>query len=128
MNLFYNILSVAAGSALGGTMRFVVARFIQEKASPSSFPFGTLAVNIIGCFMLGLIIGAAAASSSTLSQRVFLFLTVGFCGGFTTFATFIGENYTLSASGDFLISAVYTAISLIAGLLALYAGLALAGR
>lgn len=127
MNLFYNILSVAAGSALGGTMRFVVARFIQEKASPSSFPFGTLAVNIIGCFMLGIIIGAAGNSSS-VNQRVYLFLTVGFCGGFTTFSTFISENFTLSASGDFLISAAYTAISLIAGLLALSAGLTLAGR
>lgn len=127
MNWLSSVLSVAAGSALGGVLRFLISRLIQEKASASGFPFGTLAVNIIGCFLLGIIIGAAGNSSS-VSQRVYLFLTVGFCGGFTTFSTFISENFTLSASGDFLISAAYTAISLIAGLLALSAGLTLAGR
>ena len=116
----YNILCVGAGSCLGGMARYVISRYV-DSSSGSGFPWGTLAVNLLGCLCLGLIYGLLARNLQ-LSEGMRLFLTVGFCGGFTTFSTFINENYLMLTNGEIASSILYAALSLIGGLLLLYIG------
>jgi len=91
------------------------------------FPLPTLLVNIGGCFLIGLISGLASAGS--IGQGgLKLFLTVGFCGGFTTFSTFCNEDMALLRSGQALIFALYAVSSVFLGLLAVWGGMLLAHR
>ena len=88
------------------------------------FPWGTLTVNVAGCFIIGLIYGWLDQGLS-LSPAWRLFLTVGFCGGFTTFSTFANENYLLFQGAHAAMLALYVAVSVAAGFAAVYAGYAL---
>ncbi|MBO4966353.1 MAG: fluoride efflux transporter CrcB [Muribaculaceae bacterium] len=120
-----SILAVFIGSGLGGVCRYVLSRFIQSNvASGTIFPWGTFWVNIIGCFIIGLCYGYfnRYAASSIFSPQVRLILTVGFCGGFTTFSTFINENYLLFQSSNVFLLCVYVAASVLLGFALLYAG------
>lgn len=123
--MFYNILWVGLGSCLGGISRYLLSKIIQTNAA-TFFPLGTLAVNLGGCFLIGLIYGLIDRGME-LSPGVRLFLTVGFCGGFTTFSTFIHENYTLFGGGNPLWVIGYAAISFVFGLALVYAGYFVAG-
>ena len=105
-----SILAVFVGSGLGGVCRYVLSRFIQTNvAGCTVFPWGTFAVNIIGCFVIGLCYGLfnRYAAGSLFTPQVRLLLTVGFCGGFTTFSTFINENYLLLQSSNALLLLTY---------------------
>lgn len=77
------IIYIGVGSGLGGVARYLLSRLIQEHAGASLFPWGTFAVNIIGCLVIGLIYGLIDRGFS-LSPEMKAFLTVGLCGGFTT--------------------------------------------
>lgn len=116
------ILFIAFGSALGG-----VARYLVGKWAPTfySFPWGTFIVNIIGCFLIGLIYGLIAKGIN-LSENARLFLTVGFCGGFTTFSTYVHDCYGMMGTSDFLLGAAYAAGTFFLGMLMAYAGHAVA--
>lgn len=87
----------------------------------SSFPFGTFVVNIIGCFLIGVIYGLSERGNY-ISTEWKMFLTVGFCGGFTTFSTFANENVSMLRDGNFMSFAVYTSFSVFLGLSATYFG------
>ena len=100
--------------------RFILSKFIRV-VSPCVFPWGTFWGNVLGCFILGLIYGLLAKGFQ-LSEGMKLFLTVGFCGGFTTFSTFINENYQLLEQGLSFQFLLYAASSLVAGFFLLYAG------
>ena len=117
------LLAVFIGSGLGGVCRWVISCGIQNWLSKSiAFPAGTFVVNVLGCFLIGLFYGLIDRGS-ILSPQVRLLLTVGLCGGFTTFSTFINENYNLLASpSTFATAALYTLASLAIGLLMLYLG------
>lgn len=114
------ILLVALGSGLGGVMRYIVSRLINEHSS-GLFPWSTFAVNITGCFLIGLIYGLGE-NNNLVSPNSRLFLTTGFCGGFTTFSTFAHENYLLFESGNALIIAAYAGLSFFIGILMAYLG------
>ncbi len=117
-----NILYVALGSALGGVCRYGLSQVVNERWS-GMFPLGTFIVNVLGCFVIGLLYGFIDRGMN-LSQAARLFLITGFCGGFTTFSTFAHENYLLfgaGAKGVLLVSA-YAASSFFAGLIAVYLG------
>lgn len=114
------ILIIGAGSFAGGIARYLLSRLIQTHAS-SSFPWGTMAVNILGCFIIGLVYGLSERSR-TMDNGLKMFLTVGFCGGFTTFSTFAHENYNLINGGEFLNFSLYSILSLGLGLLAAHLG------
>jgi len=86
-------LMVAGGGALGSLMRYWVNLAAYRSFSPS-FPLGTLIVNVLGCFLIGLIF-SLAEKSSLLSTNIRLFLMVGICGGFTTFSSFSIESINL---------------------------------
>ncbi len=122
-----DLLAVFLGSGLGGVCRYVLSRLIQSSVPHTVvFPWGTFAVNIIGCFLIGLLYGIfdRCEPSGLLSPHIRLLLTVGFCGGFTTFSTFINENYILFQSSGFLLLLGYVAASVVAGFILLYAGYA----
>lgn len=118
------MMIVALGGALGSAARYAVSRLVQEQVG-SAFPWHTLLVNVAGCLLIGLI-GGLAGRLGCLDERVKLFLTMGFCGGFTTFSTFCNESLALMRGGQALLSMVYVALSVVAGLLAVQAGLLLA--
>jgi CrcB protein len=80
-----------------------------------------MTVNLVGCFLIGLLFGLADRGN-VMNDEVRLFLTVGFCGGFTTFSTFANENIALLRDGNILYFALYTAISVFVGILLTYFG------
>ncbi len=88
-----NYLIVSLGAALGGGLRYWVSD-LTYKFLPTTFPYGTLAVNILGSFILGVII-FMFDDKELITPGVRLFLAVGFCGGFTTFSTFSLETINL---------------------------------
>jgi fluoride exporter len=97
-------LVVGVGAAIGGVARYWLSGYVY-KFLPSSFPYGTLAVNFIGCLFIGLII-FGLSERELISPLVRLFLTVGFCGGFTTFSTFSFETLNLLKDYDFFLAFV----------------------
>ena len=114
------ILIAGTGGVFGTVARFLTARYIQNIFL-TSFPLGTFLVNSAGCLLIGLLYGIAQ-KGDVLGNEWRLFLTVGFCGGFTTFSTFSLENFTLLREGDFLYFALYAGLSVFLGLLATYLG------
>ena len=114
--MIQSVLYVALGGALGSAARFVVSRLVQEHVS-TPFPLPTMAVNIVGCLLIGLVYGFAARHEG-LGDGMKLFLTVGFCGGFTTFSTFTNESLLMLRTGQLLPLALYAGGSLALGLYA----------
>lgn len=118
----YRILFlVGFGSCVCGIARYLSQQYVQKKF-PSSIPFGTLSVNIIGCFLIG-IIYAIAGKGNILSPEMRLLLATGFCGGFTTFSSFAYENIALLKDGEIFYTAAYVAMSVIIGFVAVYIGI-----
>ena len=99
-----NYLIVSLGAALGGGLRYGLSKLTSEVL-PISFPYGTLIVNITGSFVLGLVM-FHLGPKEMISAKLRLFLTVGFCGGFTTFSPFSYETISLFRDSEFLIAGV----------------------
>ncbi len=115
---------IAAGSAIGGVGRYLLGGAIQ-RASAGTFPVGTLWINLTGSFLLGLIL-RYGVDSPTLTPEVRAFLTVGLCGGYTTFSTFSYETVALIQDGEWARAALYVALSLGLSLLATWLGIVVA--
>ena len=114
------LLMVGLGSFAGGVLRFLLTRFIQIS-SMSSFPWGTAAVNLLGCLVLGVLYGLFHRGL-LLHTEMRLFLTVGLCGGFTTFSTLMSESFLLLKEGNFPAFFLYTLLSFAGGLIAIGLG------
>ncbi|WP_207515752.1 fluoride efflux transporter CrcB [Longitalea luteola] len=123
--LWKNILLVGLGGSLGSIARFLCQKYIYAW-HPHPFPFGTMIVNIAGCFIIGLLC-ALADKGNLFTPAWRILLTTGFCGGFTTFSTFAYENISLLRNGDIMYFMLYTAASVILGLLATWLGMLLVG-
>lgn len=102
---------IALGSALGGVSRYLVGGLVQ-RAAGAGFPLGTLAVNVSGSFLLGLFL-RYALDTPTLTPELRAFLTIGFCGGYTTFSTFSYETVALLEDGQWSRAGAYVAASLV---------------
>lgn len=111
-------LFIALGSALGGCARYALAMAVGAQG----FPWGTLAVNVLGCLAIGLL--AAKVADPELRQ----FLMTGFCGGFTTFSSFGLETLQLLRDGQTLAAGAYVAASVVVCLLAVWCGYSLLSR
>lgn len=114
------ILFIGAGSFFGGVARYLVSRAVQSSVG-SGFPWGTMVVNVAGCLLIGFLYGLFDRNHIG-NEAVRMFLTVGFCGGFTTFSTFVHENYVLMCTGHFSHAVLYPLLSFAAGLLAAWIG------
>jgi CrcB protein len=114
-----NILLVGLGGFLGSTLRYLVYIFIDKRFT-GSFPVATFSVNIIGSFVLGLLV--ALFLKNSLSDSMRLLLAVGLCGSFTTFSTFAMENLNLLSQKEILTSFLYISLSVVIGLAAAFTG------
>ncbi len=110
------LLLVGLGGAAGSILRYAV----QRQLNLFYFPFGTLAVNIGGCFIIGLL--WAYFTKGTINETGRLLLITGFCGGFTTFSAFTQEGVQMLQQAKLLPFFIYTVVSVAAGLLATFAG------
>ena len=108
-----NIIAVGAGSFIGGIARYLVS--LVMKSISKGFPWATLLVNLLGCLTIGLLWGFLSRNASE-STSWGLFLTVGLCGGFTTFSTFSKEALTMLQTGQIWGFASYIALSILAGI------------
>jgi CrcB protein len=117
-------LAVAAAGAAGSVLRYAVG--LAFTRLPLTFPMGTLLVNVLGAFLIGLF--ARWLSAPSLDPVWRIALTVGFCGGFTTFSTFSAELITLAQEGRVLRAALYVVVSVSLAVIATLLGLALGNR
>ena len=115
-----NILLVVLGSGIGGASRFVLAEIIKQKTT-MKFPIGTHLINIVGCFIIGIVL-SYYSKSTTDNTGIKLLLTTGFCGGFTTFSAFAAENLQLIKSGNQLTALFYITLSVVLGIIATFLG------
>ena len=113
------IMFVGTGGFVGSIVRYLVS--VAMKHVGTGFPWGTLIVNVLGCFLIGLFYGLADRFTS-MSSHLLLFLTVGVCGGFTTFSTFSREGLGLLQGGNVWAFAAYVLASVVLGLLAVCLG------
>jgi len=120
MPMLKNILLVGFGGFAGSVARFLVSR-LNLSIEFYSIPVGTLTVNIVGSFIIGLLVGIAE-KSMLMPHELRLLLMVGFCGGFTTFSSFANENLILMHNGQLLTLLMYTGGSIFFGFLAVYLG------
>jgi len=118
-----NLLLVGVGGFAGSIMRYLVAVLFASQV-PSVFPYATLTVNIVGCFVIGVLF-ALSDRGNFLSPEWRILLTTGFCGGFTTFSTFSYESLRLMQDGEYLYLAAYVLLSVVIGLAATYVGIIL---
>jgi CrcB protein len=117
------ILAVAAGGALGSVARYLVG-IGSANLFGTNFPWGTLIINMTGSFLIGTFVGLFAAKWD-LSQAARIFLTVGICGGYTTFSTFSLDAYYLIERGQTWASSAYMVASVALSVGALIAALRL---
>ena len=115
-----NCLVVALGGGIGACLRYLIGLIPLKE--PYAFPIKTLVINLVGCFVIGLI-AALAVKNTSLSPKTVLFIKTGLCGGFTTFSTFALETETLIKTGYIGIAVLYVALSVVVGV-----GLAFAGQ
>lgn len=117
------IIAVALGGALGSVARYLTG-IGAGKLFGLGFPWGTLIINIVGSFLIGTFVELFALRWN-LPQAARVFLTIGVCGGFTTFSTFSLESYLLMDRGEFLPAAAYITGSVVLSIMALFGGLQL---
>lgn len=115
------LLLVFLGGGAGSVMRYLLSQLSAGVFVLGGFPLGTFLCNVAGCFLIGLFNGLAAMMG--WSGDVRLMLTVGLCGGFTTFSTFCNEGLAMLHSGNYLMYGLYVAMSIVIGLLAVLAGM-----
>ena len=115
------ILLIAIGGGLGSVFRYLTTLAIN-RYSQLFFPYATFTANILGCFLIGLILGLLEKNNVTSSDLKF-FLVTGFCGGYTTFSTFSNENVSLMQANQMGTAFLYIALSVIVGLAATWSGL-----
>jgi CrcB protein len=110
-----NIILVFLGAGFGGVLRYAIGNII--KWNGTNFPWATFAVNIIGCFLIGLIL-AYSLKNETFSTNYKLLLTTGVCGGFTTFSALSAESLQLIKQGNWMLALAYIICSIVLGIVA----------
>ncbi|UQD80656.1 fluoride efflux transporter CrcB [Bradyrhizobium elkanii USDA 76] len=117
------LAAVAIGGSLGSVARYLVA-IGAGRLVGTEFPWGTLVINIVGSFLIG-VLAESFALSWNASQAIRVFLTIGICGGFTTFSTFSLDAIVLMQRGELWSAGAYIAASVALSILALFGGLLL---
>lgn len=117
------LIFIGIGGMLGSIARYLSGEYFNRLFS-NPLPLGTLVVNIVGAFLIGIIIGVGERFR-WFTEPWHFFLVVGFCGSFTTYSTFAYENYTLLKEGHFSTLFFYITFSLVVGILLAWGGYAL---
>ncbi len=121
-----NILLVGVGGFLGSITRYLASGWVQQITQSVEFPYGTLVVNLVGCFVIGLLAQLADARGVfTTETRAFIF--VGLLGGFTTFSSFSNETMNLIRDGEMFSALANVSAHIILGLSAVWLGRVVAG-
>ena len=121
------MLLVGAGGFVGASLRFITSGLVQRLDPLGTFPYGTLSVNVLGCFVIGVVTGLAD-SRGFMGPNVRLVLVLGLLGGFTTFSTFAYETLALLRDGETLRAAANVTASVLLCLLGVWLGYALTSR
>lgn len=121
------LICVFVGSGIGGVLRYLISLwtnslFRNSASSLALFPWGTFFVNVVGCFIIGLLYGLIDSGLWSMSPTTKALLTTGFCGGLTTFSTFSHENYILFLSQNYVLALIFVATSIIFGFVAAMLG------
>lgn len=106
-----DLLLVGLGGFAGSVLRYKIGSIITAKTN-TGFPYGTFCVNLVGAFLIGLLVSSALKTQ----QTAMLLLVAGFCGGFTTFSTFALENLRLLQTGNWTTLLTYTLLSILGGI------------
>ena len=114
-------LYVAVGGAIGSVLRYVITVLAAVRFGPA-LPWGTLAVNVIGSFVIGVVAELAAGRGAILSPGARIFIATGLCGGFTTFSSYSLDAWNLARDGAIALALLYVAGSVVLGLAAVYLG------
>ncbi|WP_321299720.1 fluoride efflux transporter CrcB [Marinifilum fragile] len=114
------LLLIGMGGFLGSISRFLVGQALH-RFFDTVFPIGTMTVNIVGSFIIG-VVYSLAERDNLISPEIRMFLAVGFCGGFTTFSSFAFDKLNLLKDSGFLYLSLYLGGSVFLGLLAVYLG------
>lgn len=109
-----NIFYIFLGGGFGSILRYAISKLFM--ADKSSFPWSTLIANFIGCFIIGIVLGWFLNNNKQYSD-LYVFLSIGFCGGLTTFSTFSVEGLAYLKNGDLLIFITYLLFSIIGSIL-----------
>ena len=116
-----NLLLVFLGGGLGSSLRYLISKYLNVGGV---IPQGTLVVNVLGSFLLGLALGWLI-KQDMLNHPLHFLIAIGFCGGFTTFSTFSFENFNMIKSGDYISFSIYFLGSIILGIIAIFLGIIL---
>jgi fluoride exporter len=126
MGYFKLILLAGAGGFIGSALRYSVT-LLMDGRFKFGFPFATLSVNILGSFVIGLLIGISinkgVGHNFYLTDPWKVFLATGICGGFTTFSAFSVETFKLFEQGESMLALIYITSSVILGLMGVFAGI-----
>lgn len=114
------IVLVGLGGATGSILRYLTSVFTSKHYS-SLFPLATFITNILGCLLIGVLMGLLGKNILTNDLR--LLLITGFCGGYTTFSTFSAENVNLLQYGHYFTLVVYIVASVVLGMFAVWVGM-----
>jgi CrcB protein len=118
--LYVTLLLIAIGGAVGSTLRYLMSSLVL-RLSGSMFPVGTFTVNVLGCIVFGIIVGAADERVA-VAPGLRAFLLVGMLGGFTTFSSYAYESFALMRDAQFAAAAVNLVGQVLAGLVGLWIG------
>ena len=117
------ILAVAVGAAIGGVGRLLISQLTVARAGPAAAPWATVFINVSGSFLIGVVLEATTRSGAHPLWRYFL--ATGILGGYTTFSTFSLDTALLYERGEVGLAALYVVLSVVMGLVGLFAGLAI---
>ncbi len=125
METVIRLCSIGAGGFIGAVLRYLVSGWVQDRSGSIIFPYGTAAVNLIGCFIIGLLT-FLVETRSFFSVETRAFILIGLLGSFTTFSTFGNETLVLIRSGRMDLAALYAGGQVVIGVFMVWFGRLLA--
>ncbi len=120
MKMFKTIFYIFIGGGVGSALRFLIGHF-TIKYYAGNFPLATLLANVLSCLIVALFVYLFAIKSTTTNQLVYPLVVIGFCGGLSTFSTFSFETFELIKQGAYFYAFLNVSLSLIVGLVAMFA-------